>query len=953
MDQKICKRFWCFFLATVLIVLVLPVPGSAAFAEQDVETEQAAIYEVTALRDETTKHFAMPDGTYRAVSYGEVIHERDEKGQWQEIDNRLHLLDAKGAQLYSNANGRMAFTKSLTLNKPIFSVDDGDYGISMSLAQNSVNTELMAAASSVSEAAVSNSKQRTATTFASLDDAATFDSSSTVTYANALPGVDLEYTVRGHSVKENIIIKSKADSYSYRFALELDGLIARQEKDGGIVICDSNTGKIQYAIPIGYMYDAKEDVSFDVTYTLTKNKETFYLTVVPDASWINDPAREFPITLDPSIVEKTNVKDTYVTDKDPSSEHGNESALWLTQYSSSMGKCNVLLQAPHPTLPTGAVLTDAYFNIWYYYLEHITSGYLNFDVHQVYDYWGENICYTNAQSLDIGPSVYIGMTDASNNTSVVEPAQLTLRIADVARSWYTTNSNCGIMLKYRNGDKQSVILRSSEANTVYKPQLVIEYEIQRLVDGVYTLENGDLGFYAKASGYDNGSLVVQKSVTSGLDISNQFKFTYLETVNGEHYYTIRPMINSALGLYGSTTGGSVSLVSVNASGISAMQKWAVSYSNGYYYIRNSSSSSGKYLAAASLAADDTALVIKSEKDISGRWSLDGCVTTLNEAVFVTATDRVKLGEEFDFRAIPRSYLPEADCTIEYLVTNLDGSETSLANISEVGKLTANDEETGVVLVGAKFAGASQTVWQTVKVYRLEKSVEIKYDHGYSARFTNAVNRIAAQTDVLKNYYYDNFGIIINLTNPTVYQSFADQCNNSGDNGSFYDQFCGHGSETACHNATETPGIDDFDPVEARHHKNMYNVMYELGTKPSSYDARVLFCGHSCCYIDINNGQHKLDNLLYGLAKKEMNVACIADRTNEITHETFTLVHEFGHLLGTSDHYKRDEGGDEDGSYGNNCIYGQAWDDYTTDTDYRICKGCLRDIENYLYGGYGE
>ena len=85
----------------------------------------------------------------------------------------------------------------------------------------------------------------------------------------------------------------------------------------------------------------------------------------------------------------------------------------------------------------------------------------------------------------------------------------------------------------------------------------------------------------------------------------------------------------------------------------------------------------------------------------------------------------------------------------------------------------------------------------------------------------------------------------------------------------------------------------------------------------------------------------------------MNVACIADRTDEITHETFTLVHEFGHLLGTSDHYSRDEGGDEDGSYGNNCIYGQAWDDYTTDTNYRICKGCLKDIENYLYGSNGE
>ena len=151
----------------------------------------------------------MPDGTYLAVSYGEAIHERDENGQWQEIDNRLQAVEAKETQFYTNDSGRAAFTKSFSINKPIFTVDDGSYGISMSLAPNSLNTEIMSTTASESEAVIHNARTRSATAFSTLKEATEFDTSSTVVYSTALPGVDLDYTLRGRNVKENIIIKTK------------------------------------------------------------------------------------------------------------------------------------------------------------------------------------------------------------------------------------------------------------------------------------------------------------------------------------------------------------------------------------------------------------------------------------------------------------------------------------------------------------------------------------------------------------------------------------------------------------------------------------------------------------------------------------------------------------------------------------------------------------------------
>ena len=65
----------------------------------EVETEEAEIIsELTEKRDETTKYFAMSDGTTKACIYPQNIHYLDE-GEYKEIDNTL-VKDTKDSKTY-------------------------------------------------------------------------------------------------------------------------------------------------------------------------------------------------------------------------------------------------------------------------------------------------------------------------------------------------------------------------------------------------------------------------------------------------------------------------------------------------------------------------------------------------------------------------------------------------------------------------------------------------------------------------------------------------------------------------------------------------------------------------------------------------------------------------------------------------------------------------------------
>lgn len=123
---------------------------------------------------------------------------------------------------------------------------------------------------------------------------------STVTFAGALPHTDLELELGHGAVKETLVLASPAAPSSFSFPLSLSGLRAVAADDGRIEFVDGS-GHERAVIPAGFMFDAAGATSYGVAYRLTVVSGRPVLELRPDPSWLADPARHYPVRVDPSV----------------------------------------------------------------------------------------------------------------------------------------------------------------------------------------------------------------------------------------------------------------------------------------------------------------------------------------------------------------------------------------------------------------------------------------------------------------------------------------------------------------------------------------------------------------------------------------------------------------------------------------------------------------------------
>ncbi|GIH02085.1 hypothetical protein Rhe02_01520 [Rhizocola hellebori] len=150
-------------------------------------------------------------------------------------------------------------------------------------------------------------------------------SGSMATYPDILPGTDVELIAGDGQIKETVILKSAKAPTQWVFPLKLKGLTPQLQADGSVNLLDS-AGAAVLAIPHGWMRDSKADAVEDgvrsdaVSYELITVGGRPALKVSADPAWIADPARVFPIRMDPTMYPVA-TGSTYVQTKtsDPSS----------------------------------------------------------------------------------------------------------------------------------------------------------------------------------------------------------------------------------------------------------------------------------------------------------------------------------------------------------------------------------------------------------------------------------------------------------------------------------------------------------------------------------------------------------------------------------------------------------------------------------------------------------
>src|SRR6266545_1619764 len=172
-------------------------------------------------------------------------------------------------------------------------------------------------------------------------------SGNTARYASVLPDTDLVEQAVAIGMKESIVLRSAAAASSWVFPLRLRGLTAALNRDGGVDLVDAG-GAVVGTIPHASMQDANVDPhsgegagSEAVTYQLTTVDGGPVLRVTADAAWLHDPARVFPVTVDPTANFYATVTDYAQTGN--LSDHSGESLIKAGTWDSGTDKATSYL----------------------------------------------------------------------------------------------------------------------------------------------------------------------------------------------------------------------------------------------------------------------------------------------------------------------------------------------------------------------------------------------------------------------------------------------------------------------------------------------------------------------------------------------------------------------------------------------------------------------------------
>ncbi|MFE1925258.1 polymorphic toxin-type HINT domain-containing protein [Streptomyces asoensis] len=228
--------------------------------------DRATSKEIVSERDADSRTYANEDGTRTSEISTDPVNYRDRKGTWQPIDSGLVERDGGWANTADSVDLRLAGRA------------DADQVASVTLPSGESFGYGLSGAAPVAGAA----------------------DGARVAYPQVFPGTDLWLDSQAGGVKETLVLKSATAPHSFVFPLRLRGLTA--EADGGSILLTDARGRTRAVVPAGFMEDTDHAVSHAVTYTLVPLPDGGQaLKVTADRDWLADPARVYPVRLDPSV----------------------------------------------------------------------------------------------------------------------------------------------------------------------------------------------------------------------------------------------------------------------------------------------------------------------------------------------------------------------------------------------------------------------------------------------------------------------------------------------------------------------------------------------------------------------------------------------------------------------------------------------------------------------------
>lgn len=306
---------------------------ASSFRKKDVQR----LSELTEMRNQNTKYFRNSDGSITAETSLNSRHYKDDNGKWQDISNRLVSSEETDFALRNEAN---------SFNTHLANTSQAQFLAKLRLDQISA----------------------LAWTMDNVNNVNSTNTEESVTYPNIQENIDLQYIPYSDGIKENIILKNSNATNVFNFKLTLTGLKPVAQDDGSIILQDSSSGEAKLVLPKPFMLDAKEQFSDTVSMSVepTQNPNVYSVVITADSNWLNAPERLYPVTIDPTVKTLNATgsigSDTYVAEYSPYYYYN--STYMTTGWDSGFGRTRAFLKFNLPTLPSGAIVTDALLSLY-------------------------------------------------------------------------------------------------------------------------------------------------------------------------------------------------------------------------------------------------------------------------------------------------------------------------------------------------------------------------------------------------------------------------------------------------------------------------------------------------------------------------------------------------------------------------------------------------------------
>jgi len=230
-------------------------------------------------RDEFSTVYALPNGL-KLAAVGETPQNVEVDGDWVPVDEKL----ARVVGGWEAAEHPLAPVFSQRSGGEVATVTSGDYSLSW---------RLLGAADVRGSVGMYRGGEQ-----------------GPLRFRDVLDGVDLEYAVEPSLVKESMVLAAAPEEApEYRWVLTAPGLAVVPDDAGGFVVVDADGGT-RFTIPTPIMWDSsgKSGVREPETAPVAATVEPYgdakagqwLLTLRPDQTWLTDPSRVYPVTVDPS-----------------------------------------------------------------------------------------------------------------------------------------------------------------------------------------------------------------------------------------------------------------------------------------------------------------------------------------------------------------------------------------------------------------------------------------------------------------------------------------------------------------------------------------------------------------------------------------------------------------------------------------------------------------------------